>query len=388
MRGIGKVLVVGSCCIFNRTPNLIAEIARRAQAFKCIQKTYYTHNGSSWFFARALLWLFAFLHYQISLPFSVWKANWVFLSASNNPELPAVAFWARAFNKPVLVDYYVSFFEWACLMMRITKPDSRRARKFIRADRLAMAQVGVIHFNRCEIEHICRLLPDVPVPSKLHLIPLFTDFDSWVLEQRSPRAITPVRFVWWGSLMPLHGLETILNAFSEVAKTRSDFELHLCFFAADSAADLLSKYPRNQFPWLRVQDGLALADGSLPRFVNEFADVGFSHFGTGEQAEYVGSNKIIEAMALGRTSIVADTAGNRELPRLHELFIVSQRSVDALAETIMGVLERPEVLLEKGGLCRDAFLSTYSERVVRRKFAGVIDEFLEDCGLLQSNRSL
>ena len=30
--------------------------------------------------------------------------------------------------------------------------------------------------------------------------------------------------------MPLHGLETIIHAFELLAETRSDFELHLCFW--------------------------------------------------------------------------------------------------------------------------------------------------------------
>jgi glycosyltransferase involved in cell wall biosynthesis len=133
--------------------------------------------------------------------------------------------------------------------------------------------------------------------------------------------------------------------------------------------------------WLRVHDKLTLSDGSLPRFVNENADIGFSHFGVGEQAEYVGSNKIIEAMALGRTSIVADTTGNRELPGIQELFMVCDRTVPALAEKIREVIDQPEVLRDKGSKCRGEFLNSYSTYVAERLFASVIDDFLAGQGL-------
>jgi glycosyltransferase involved in cell wall biosynthesis len=380
MSNIGKVLVVGSNCIINRTPTFLAEIARRASSFKVIQRRFYTSRDSSRRLVRFLYKFLGSIHYFLALPLSVSRADWVFLTASNNPEILVLSFWARLFRKPILVDYYVSFYEWTSLMMKTIQPDSRLARKFAKADKVALAQAGVIHFNRCEIEHIRKLLVYEGSFRDPHVIPLFSRFDQNISNIKFPQAAGPVRFVWWGSLMPLHGLDLILAAFEQVAAIRTDFELHLCFLDVRRAESMLADFGACDRAWLRVHDKLTLSDGSLPRFVNENADIGFSHFGVGEQAEYVGSNKIIEAMALGRTSIVADTTGNRELPGIQELFMVCDRTVPALAEKIREVIDQPEVLRDKGSKCRGEFLNSYSTYVAERLFASVIDDFLAGQG--------
>lgn len=377
MTQIGKVLVVGSNCVPNRTPTFLAELARRASAIRVLQRSYYYSarpSASRW--VRALWRLVGSVLYHLELPVAVMRSDWVFLTASNNHEVLALAFWARRFRRPVLVDYYVSFFEWSCLMMKHLDPDSRVAKRYRKSDRVALEQAGVIHFNRCEIDHVVRLIEHPAPPAALEVIPLFSKFDQFAGELRPPRVGGPVRFIWWGSLMPLHGLELVLDAFMELASRRDGFELHLCFLDVSRATELLKRYGADRQSWLFVHDRLTMADGSLPRFVNEFGDIGFSHFGTGPQAECVGSNKIIEAMSLGRTSLVADTLGNRELPRLEELFLVCERSVPALAAKLGEVLDHPEVLLEKGRKCREEFVARYSSVAAERMFADVVDRFL------------
>lgn len=377
---IGKVLIVGSNCIFNRTPTFVAELTRRAASVKLLQRTFYMSRRSPRRSVRFLAKAVGSIQYSLALPFSIVRADWIFLTASNNPEILALSFWARLFRKPVLVDYYVSFYEWMCLMMNQVDPESRFARRLIKADTTALAQRGVIHFNRCEIEHIARLL-SCDEPRRPYVIPLFTKFDTYVTEVIPPRSEGAIRFVWWGSLMPLHGIELILAAFAEVAKSRSGFVLHLCFLDLERARTMLEEFGAAGRPWLQVHDKLTLADGSLPRFVNEHGDVGFSHFGTGEQAEFVGSNKIIEAMALGRTCIVADTAGNRELPRMAELFITCERTIESLTARICELIDRPETLVEKGQECRSEYHRRYSVAAAERLFAAVVDDFLKSGGI-------
>ena len=374
-----KVLVVGSGSVANRSPLLLGELLRKCEDTIRLSRTYFSRTSGAHSKPLTLaIKLAAAIGYHVLLPLSVLRAGMIFLLPSNNTESVAVSFWARLFRKPLLVDYYVSIFEWACFMQRTTEAESKQGRWLLKGDRTAYQADGVIHCNRVEWKHIAEVI-GLPVRvDGFHHLPLFTNFDQLAQPLRRPAEEGPFVFGWWGSSMPLHGLQTIHEAFRRLAVERTDFELHLCFWGEVRRKEFEEGKDLAAMPWLVIHDDLIAADGSLPRFINEKVHIGFSHYGTGPSAEYVYTNKVLECMALGRTALVADLPGNREYGDIERLYFVSPPTVEGLLDAARRVLDNPGERTAKEAMCLEEFHLHYSEAAAKRRFHGILEEFHED----------
>lgn len=374
-----KVLVLGSGSVANRAPLLLGELLRKCEDTIRLSRTYFSRShGEGGRLRRLATKAAAAVVYHLVLPVAILRSRMIFVLPSNNTEIPVIMFWARLFGKPVLVDYYVSIYEWSCFMQGRGRPDSRMGRFLLKADRQAYLADGVIHCNRVEWDHIGDVLGLPHRREGFHHLPLFTNFDQLAGEIRMPPENGPFVFGWWGSSMPLHGLQTIYEAFRTLAAERRDFELHLCFWGEVRRREFEEGKDLAAMPWLKVHDDLIAADGSLPRFINEKVHIGFSHFGTGPSAEYVYTNKVLECMALGRTALVAELPGNREYGDLGHFFFPCEPTVEGLVRAARMAIDDREGRAIREARCREEFLARYSEAAARDGFHTILERFHAD----------
>ena len=114
------------------------------------------------------------------------------------------------------------------------------------------------------------------------------------------RADEPFRFLFVGKLIPLHGLETILEA------ARLAPELPIRLIGSGQLNEAMEGRPEN-VEWMHWVDYEALPD--------EYWGAGcaLGIFGTSDKALRVIPNKAFQALACGTPLITADTPGAREL---------------------------------------------------------------------------
>lgn len=374
-----KVLVLGSGSVANRAPLLVGELLRKCEDTIRLSRTYFSRcHGQGNFLSKLAMKVLGAILYHLLLPIAIFRSQMVFLLPSNNTEMTVIAFWARILRRPVLVDYYVSIFEWSCFMQCSTSPSSKLGRRLLRADRLAHEAAGVIHCNRVEWAHIAEVI-GLPIREKgFYRLPLFTNFDQLVEKVQPTPANAPFVFGWWGSSMPLHGLNTIFEAFCLLAKERQDFELHLCFWGEIRRKQFEQGKDVASMPWLLIHDDLIAADGSLPKFINERVHVGFSHFGTGPTADYVYTNKVLECMALGRTALVARSPGNYEYGDIEKFFFACDPTVESLVGAARRAIDDQEARREKEAHCVVEFAAKYSETAAKNQFHQILDQFYAD----------
>lgn len=374
-----KVLVLGSGSVANRAPLLLGELLRKCEDTVRLSRTYFSRSyGAGGRPARLAVKAAAAVIYHTLLPIAIWRSRMVFVLPSNNTEIPVIAFWARLFRRPVLVDYYVSIYEWSCFMQGRGKADSRMGRFLLKADRLAYSANGVIHCNRVEWDHIGDVIGLPHRREGFYHLPLFTNFDQLVGGILPPPEGGPFVFGWWGSSMPLHGLQTIFEAFRLLAAERQDFELHLCFWGEVRRREFEEGKDLASMPWLKVHDDLIAADGSLPRFINEKVHIGFSHFGTGPSAEFVYTNKVLECMALGRTALVAELPGNTEYGDLGHFFFPCAPTIEGLVAAARSAMDDGEGRRLREQRCREEFQLRYSEAAAREQFHRILERFHAD----------
>ncbi|HMI99465.1 MAG TPA: glycosyltransferase family 4 protein [Gaiellaceae bacterium] len=178
------------------------------------------------------------------------------------------------------------------------------------------------------------------------------------------RADEPFRFLFVGKLIPLHGLDVILEA------ARLAPELRIRLIGSGQLDKAMERRPENVewVQWIQYED--------LP---DEYWGAGcaLGIFGTSDKALRVIPNKAFQALACGTPLITADTPGARELLTDGEnALLVPPGDPTALAEAMRQVAGDPELArrLSIGG--RKIYEERASEEVLGARWRSLIEELL------------
>jgi len=174
----------------------------------------------------------------------------------------------------------------------------------------------------------------------------------------------PFRVLFVGKLIPLHGVETILEA----ARLAPELEVRVIGSGQLDAA--MEDRPPNVewIEWIEYDD--------LPR---EYWSAGcaLGIFGTSDKAQRVIPNKAFHALACGAPLITADTPAARELLRDGEnALLVEAGDPAALAEAMRRVAADPELakVLSRGG--RATYEERASEEVLGARWRSLLEELV------------
>jgi glycosyltransferase involved in cell wall biosynthesis len=271
-------------------------------------------------------------------------------------DLPAARRAAR--GRPVVFNPLVSLADTLVTDRGRFRPGSLAARALEAIDRHALRSADVVV---ADTEAHGRFLADlaglgeVPVCFVGAEERLFTPADV----QREPATVLFV-----GKLIPLHGLETILEA------ARLAPELEMRIIGSGQMEELMDDLPSNVewSRWVNYDD--------LPR---EYWGAGcaLGIFGTSDKALRVIPNKAYQAIASGTPLITGDTVAARELLRDGEsALLVPPGDPAALAEAMRQVAADPELAkrLSRGG--RAVYEERASEEVLGERWRTLLEELV------------
>ena len=174
----------------------------------------------------------------------------------------------------------------------------------------------------------------------------------------------PFRFLFVGKLIPLHGVETILEA------ARLAPELQIRLIGSGQLDKVLEEHPENVewMQWINYEDLPTRVLGRRLRARD------LRHL---RQGRRVIPNKAYQALACGTPLITADTPGARELLTDEEnALLVPPGDPAALADAMRRVANDPELArrLSVGG--RQVYEERASEEVLGARWRSLIEELL------------
>ena len=174
----------------------------------------------------------------------------------------------------------------------------------------------------------------------------------------------PFRILFVGKLIPLHGLETILEA----ARLAPDVPVRI--IGSGQLDSVMDEHPANVewVRWITYED--------LPR---EYWGAGcaLGIFGTSDKAQRVIPNKAYQALACGTPLITADTPAARELLTDGEnALLVPPGDPAALADAMRRVAAEPELARRLGAEGRRTYEERASEDVLGPRWRSLIEELL------------
>jgi glycosyltransferase involved in cell wall biosynthesis len=270
-------------------------------------------------------------------------------------DLPAARVAAR--GKPIVFNPLVSLSDTLVDDRARFRPGSPAARALAAVDRRALRAASVVVADtRADADHLAELAGLAPERVEVAFVGaeerLFTP--DW-------QPADPFTVLFVGKLIPLHGLETILDA------ARAVPELAFRLVGSGQLEHLVENRPSNVewHQWIEYDQ----LPGELHR-----AGCALGIFGTSDKARRVIPNKAFQALACGTPLVTADTPAARELLVDGEsALLVPPGNADALAGALRRLSQDPELAkrLSQGG--RAAYEAHASEEVLGVRWRELIE---------------
>lgn len=247
---------------------------------------------------------------------------------------------ARLRGHPLIFDAFISFYDTIVCDRKRLRQNGVLARILWHVEQLALKLADIILVDTDEHSRYFSATYNIPQLKFVTVLvgaePLFWDARDGMHSSPELPAEVPSRYVlFYGQFIPLHGIETILQA---VAATR-DEAIHWLIIGSGQeehlARDFIKQHAPTNMTWLPWVDYQA-----LPNLIRS-ADMCLGIFGTSDKAARVIPNKMFQILAAGGTIITRDSPAVAELEQRFPASIRLVPAGDAQA-LVEAVKERTE----------------------------------------------
>jgi glycosyltransferase involved in cell wall biosynthesis len=181
-----------------------------------------------------------------------------------------------------------------------------------------------------------------------------------------PMPSDPIEVFFYGSYIPLHGAQTIIEA----ARCYDGPPVHWYMLGGGPARAECEKAARGLTnitfePYIPYEQ--------LPQRIHQ-ADILLGVFGTTDKAGRVMPNKVFQALAAGRPVITQRSeAYPMELQNSPALKFIKPGSPEALAQAVKEWTEQPEMLRERGTAAGEVYKKHLSSTIIQEQIKRVLE---------------
>lgn len=280
----------------------------------------------------------------------------------------------KAFKKPVVGEFYISWYDTLINDRKTISPGTHKARLRLNKDReFVEICTHIIFLNASERSYYLKVLNKVESAEKSILIPLATERKEKASSPYANDQTSVFTACWWGTYIPLHGLEKIIEAASIVKESGLEFKFYLF-----GSSDEKSKPYQKQIVDLELDENVIIdnskkfSDRSLEYFLIENCDLAFGNFGDSEKAKTVMVNKVVEAVSMGLPVLSQETAALKEYFRDGESISFCCSNPRDIAEMLIELSKDKLKLMH----IADQGYKLYLNRFTKEKYFEDLDKLL------------
>lgn len=296
---------------------------------------YRTEEIKHAFSIEKIMILFCWLELFVKAAF----ADAIYLPPMNARFIKSAIWAARIFHKKLIVEMYFSLYDTLVRDRQIIKAGSRQAEAVRKKDILALTKADyIIHTSNYEISYWEELLDIKVERDKLFIAPVCNI--ATLSHQRKFKQDDVLRICWWGTFIPLHGLDNILQAMKILQRQHLKFTCVLFGVENNLFVEYTNKIKLAELEhYVFLRKDLSFSDNSLPQYLVEKCDLALGIFGNTEKARNAVPNKLIEALSMKIPTLTMNS------PALHEFFSpeidfwVCQTSPESIAQSITKIYE-------------------------------------------------
>lgn len=289
---------------------------------------------------------------------------------------------AKALNKKVLCDFYISFYDTFILDRKRFLPNSFEARKMLKQDRNIIQKANLVMFlNTTEARRYLELV-DIPYDEKKHItVPLVVEQQTTCklpYFNSSKRERKNFTICWWGSYIPLHGLENIILACKVLKESQKiDFRLYL-FGTSDNEAAPYQKQIDNLGlnDVIEINNSYSFNNGKLGEFLENNCDLVLGNFGTSDKARNVLVNKLIDGVAIKAPVLTGESKAPLEFFSSNEIFYC-QNNPHSIAENILLISKtNPNDVKQQTNRAYQTYIKYFSVNAFEKRMHNIFNNIL------------
>ncbi|MNS44126.1 putative glycosyl transferase [compost metagenome] len=295
--------------------------------------------GARWLVAQVRLW---------ELREAVKRADVVLVPYPGHMDMPLARRITRWYQKPLLFDPFISMWDTAVGDRKLYAPKSDKAWYLQALDWIALHSADGVLADTAAMAEFYALLSTLP-DKRFTVVPVGADESLFVPAPEAPEAH---EVLFYGRMIPLHGIPTIVEA----ARRLPDVSFHLVGEGQVDVDSLIANLPN-------VRRTRSLPYAELPGAIAQ-ASLCLGIFSGGDKASRVVPHKIYEAAAMGKAIVTADTPAIREAFPADALALVPPADPEALASTIRTLLADPTARRRLGNAARARFEDAFSTQAI------------------------
>jgi len=301
----------------------------------------------------------------------------IFLLPANTRFIKSAVWAAKLFRKKLIVEPYISLYDTLVNDRKIIKHESKKSKELINKDVLALKKSDfVIHTASYELAYWEKILNIHVERSKVFIAPLCNT--STLFHRKIFMQDGVLKICWWGTFIPLHGLDNILKAMKilqekSVKFTCTLFGVNNDYFSLYKEKIDLDNLSQNVF----LRKDLSFSDSSLPHYLIDNCDLALGIFGNTDKAYNAVPNKLIEALSMGIPTLTMDSPALGEFFDLKADFWTCAPSPEPIAESILAIVNST-VYPVNWQQTRQKVISTFSISQYQKVLSNVLEKVADD----------
>nr|WP_174862437.1 glycosyltransferase [Comamonas jiangduensis] len=178
---------------------------------------------------------------------------------------------------------------------------------------------------------------------------------------------------WWGTYIPLHGLENLIRAFSHIGNDR--IKLYLFGDSNEKAKPYVSLIKSLELTdRVFINNDFHFSNGKLAPILAGTCDLAVGNFGSSDKAKTVLVNKLVDALSFGIPCLTIKTSATTELLPNNEGLIITESNPESIAFKIEECFNKRSTLNEIGMSGKKKYFDLFSPDIFRIKLLAILQE--------------
>jgi len=370
-----KVYLSGNVSGSYRCQNILKVLGDSGIQFCCIPSVFFNPGFNNKNVNRVVFMVLLLITVPIRLIMILFASQLIVLPMNFGIISLFEVFFAKILRKKVVVDYYISSYDTLVNDRKLLREDSFRAKWALFTDQFILKSAStVIFLNESESKYY-RKIAGISIDSdRIKIVPLCVDYKKELFGPRdNNREDSGFNVCWWGTYIPLHGLEHLIEAFRYI----EDKSIKLYLFGDSEEKStpyraLIEKYDLSGR--ISVNNEYRFSNGKLSPFLKDNCDLAIGNFGSSEKAKTVLVNKLVDSLSLGLPCLTMETRATQELLANNEGIILTQPNAKDIAKTIVDWSSKRSQLNAIGSAGKKKYLDTFSPDAFKVKLLSLLNE--------------
>ncbi len=283
---------------------------------------------------------------------------------------------AKLFRKQIITDFYISEYDTKVNDRGLFEEGSKKAIKLKKFDRnITMNSSIVLYLNSTEAKRYSKLAEVDLSRIKHQVVPLCVDEKRGVELPFFTGKNDYISICWWGTYIPLHGIEKIIEAGKILNDKNIKFRIYL-FGNSHEKSVVYSKVVEE----LSLQDVISIENdytfknGKLEEFLVHNCDIVLGNFGDSDKAKNVLVNKLIDGVAMKAPVLTGESIAPKEFFDGENDIFYSKNIPESIAQSIEYISNLDlDVIQSRINNAYEVYLSNFSEDSFKEKMVNIIN---------------